>query len=92
MRVVDLRGTPEKGLNDKTMIYNRMVERLSTSPIESGRRLKKDLHPLLRLRVGNYRVIYQVNPEQHSVVVLYVAHRKEVYQNASATIAKRLQL
>jgi mRNA-degrading endonuclease RelE of RelBE toxin-antitoxin system len=77
--------------NDKTMIYKRIVDRLSTSPVESGKRLKGDLHPLLRLRVGNYRVIYQLTPEEHSVLVLYVAHRKEVYQGALATITKRLQ-
>lgn len=76
--------------NDQSMIYQRIVDRLSTAPVESGKRLKGDLHPLFRLRVGNYRVVYQVSPEERSVRVLYVAHRKEVYQGALGTVTKRL--
>lgn len=77
--------------NDKLMIYNRIADRLSTSPVESGKRLKGDLHPLMRLRVDNYRVIYQLNPKEHSVLVLYVALRKDVYRGALAAITRRLQ-
>lgn len=33
-----------------------------------------------RLRVGNYRVIYIIDAKQKEMVVLVVAHRKEVYR------------
>ena len=33
-----------------------------------------------RLRVGDYRVIYEVNDREQTVVVLHVGHRRDVYQ------------
>ncbi len=33
-----------------------------------------------RLRVGNYRVIYQVDTENKVVVVYHVRHRKDAYK------------
>lgn len=34
----------------------------------------------LRLRVGDYRVIYQVIPRRSEILVLKVGHRREVYR------------
>lgn len=33
-----------------------------------------------RLRVGDYRVIYEINDELRSIVVFRVGHRREVYR------------
>ena len=33
-----------------------------------------------RLRVGNYRVIYEINDVQHTVTILHVGHRRDVYR------------
>lgn len=33
-----------------------------------------------RIRVGNYRVIYEINDVEIIVVVVLVGHRKEVYK------------
>lgn len=33
-----------------------------------------------RIRVGNYRVIYQVDSKANMLVIYYVRHRKEVYR------------
>ena len=33
-----------------------------------------------RLRIGDYRVIYSVDPESKTVVVYYVRHRREAYR------------
>jgi mRNA interferase RelE/StbE len=33
-----------------------------------------------RLRVGRYRIIYEINDAHQSVTVLKVAHRKDVYR------------
>jgi len=35
---------------------------------------------LLRIRVGNYRVIYTIEDDRLIVVVVRVSHRKDVYQ------------
>ncbi|OGU77357.1 MAG: hypothetical protein A2499_04230 [Stygiobacter sp. RIFOXYC12_FULL_38_8] len=33
-----------------------------------------------RLRIGEYRIIYEINENERSIIVLRVAHRKEVYK------------
>jgi len=33
-----------------------------------------------RLRVGDYRVIYEVNPEAKTIIIHCVRHRREVYR------------
>lgn len=36
-----------------------------------------------RLRVGDYRVIYEIDRQTNRVIVLYVGHRKNVYDEFS---------
>jgi len=38
-------------------------------------------HPLAeyRLRIGNYRVLFDVNWEQHEIDILKIGHRRDVY-------------
>jgi mRNA interferase RelE/StbE len=33
-----------------------------------------------RVRVGSYRVIYQIDDEKQQVTVLHVGHRRDVYE------------
>lgn len=33
-----------------------------------------------RIRIGNYRVIYEIDDEQRVVIVLHIGHRKDVYR------------
>lgn len=56
------------------------IDRLAESPLPRGcKRLQSD-EPFYRLRVGDYRVIYQVDGKQRVVVVVKIGHRKEVYR------------
>jgi mRNA interferase RelE/StbE len=55
---------------------------LSEDPRPHGvRTLKGKRGDYLRLRVGDYRVIYQVQQEILTVLVIRVGHRREVYRN-----------
>lgn len=45
-----------------------------------GRLLKGDLSGLRRIRVGTYRVVYEVNEGEVLVLVLRIAHRQHVYR------------
>ncbi|MBI5360260.1 MAG: type II toxin-antitoxin system RelE/ParE family toxin [Planctomycetes bacterium] len=36
---------------------------------------------LYRLKVGDYRIIYEVNIHIRAVTVHYIRHRREVYRN-----------
>ena len=33
-----------------------------------------------RIRVGDYRVIYEIDDTQHTVTILHVGHRRDVYR------------
>ena len=35
------------------------------------------------LRVGDYRVIYEINRDKNQVVILFIGHRKKVYDDFS---------
>lgn len=36
--------------------------------------------PYLRLRVGDYRIIYRVDDDRLMVVIITIGHRREVYR------------
>jgi mRNA interferase RelE/StbE len=33
-----------------------------------------------RIRVGDYRVIYEINDRQQSLTILHIGHRRDVYK------------
>ena len=33
-----------------------------------------------RLRVGDFRVVYEIDDQQHRVTVLHIGHRRDVYR------------
>ncbi|MBA3542887.1 MAG: type II toxin-antitoxin system RelE/ParE family toxin [Chthoniobacterales bacterium] len=35
---------------------------------------------LYRVRVGDYRIVYQVNDPAHRLLILSIAHRRDVYR------------
>jgi len=41
--------------------------------------LKGNLENLYRLRVGNYRVVFQKRDEELVIIIVRIAHRREVY-------------
>jgi mRNA interferase RelE/StbE len=55
------------------------IDRLPENP-HVGKLLKGDLSGLRRIRVGDYRIVYEINEGQVLVLVLRVAHRKNVYR------------
>jgi len=63
-------------------IHSHIVEKiklLSTGTI--GLNIKKLTHfPEYRLRVGDYRVIYQINKSKKEITILSVKHRKDAYR------------
>jgi mRNA interferase RelE/StbE len=58
----------------------RMAEGLRQDPRPYGASTVKDT-PFLRIRVEDYRVIYEVREEALIVLVVRVAHRREAYRN-----------
>lgn len=64
----------------KERIKDRLRE-LESSPEEKGQRLKSS--PFWRLRVGDYRAIYIIDEKEKRVIVLFIGHRGEVYDDFS---------
>jgi mRNA interferase RelE/StbE len=55
------------------------IDRLADEPT-AGSALKGEFTGLRRLRVGAYRVVYEVTHEELVVLVVRVGHRREVYR------------
>jgi mRNA interferase RelE/StbE len=55
------------------------IDRLAEQPL-AGSALKGDLRGLRRLRIGDYRVVYEVLDDALVVLVVRVGHRREAYR------------
>ena len=55
------------------------IDRLAENPF-LGYALKGDMRGLRRLRVGDYRVVYEVREDVLVVLVVRVAHRRDEYR------------
>lgn len=68
---------------DKPMAQ-RIVQRINWlgANLDAARpeALAGDLTGLYKLRVGDYRVLYEILHQEHIIVVHIVAHRKSIYR------------
>jgi mRNA interferase RelE/StbE len=62
----------------KNRIRTAIENRLDTEPASYGKPLRHSLQSLWSLRVGDYRVIYQINNDE--VIILKIGHRRNVYK------------
>jgi mRNA interferase RelE/StbE len=65
--------------SDKEKIRSAIEQKLSSNPIEFGKPLQYSLKGLRRLRVGDYRVIFQIDQSNRIVLVIKIGHRREIY-------------
>ena len=65
-----------------SVIHNRII--LTATKLEDNPRppgcLKLTGRDAWRIRVGEYRIIYEIDDSKHLVVLTAIAHRKEVYR------------
>lgn len=64
-------------------LQRRVIERslaLAKNPRPAGCSKLAGHSNLYRLRIGDYRVVYEVQDERQTVLVAMVAHRREVYR------------
>lgn len=71
--------TLEKIARDDRLRIIEAIDQLATNPAAGGV-LKGEYAGLRRLRVGNYRVVYEVQDRQLRVLVIRIGHRREVYR------------
>lgn len=65
----------------KTVIKRAIEQRLMIDPIGFGKPLRYSLKGHRRLRVGDYRIVYRIEPEQQRVIIIAIQHRRDVYKN-----------
>jgi mRNA interferase RelE/StbE len=56
------------------------IENLSENPFSEQTKKLKGAGSTYRLRVGDYRVIYQADLSDKKLVIYYVRHRKDAYR------------
>lgn len=50
------------------------------NPRKHGGPLKGDLKDYWRYRVGNYRLLADINDEEIKIIIIHIGHRREVYR------------
>ena len=66
--------------NIRARIIRAIDGRLTTEPTRYGVRLSQSLGGLWKIRVGDYRIVYEI--EEKKVTVWAIRHRKDIYAEA----------
>ena len=78
-----LSKTARKQLNSlPTFIHNKIIEDISDLaflPRPAGCKKLKGQRNAWRIRIGDYRVIYEVHDTILKILVIGVGHRKDIY-------------
>jgi addiction module RelE/StbE family toxin len=64
----------------KALIKRAIEDRLMTDPVNFGKPLRYSFVGHRRLRVSDYRVVYRIEVETKTVIVVAIKHRKDVYE------------
>ena len=65
---------------EKARITDKLKQ-LKTDPEKAGKKLKPTEY--YRMRIGDYRAIYEIDTNKKQVIILYIGHRKNVYDDFS---------
>ena len=81
---IEVSGTAERQLKkirreDKVRIL-RAISLLASEPRPGGCKKMSGYDDIYRIRIGNYRVIYEIDGKRIVVVILKIGHRREVYR------------
>ena len=64
----------------KKLIKKAIEDKLMVDPLKFGLPLRRNLAGLFKLRVGNYRIIYQIKNNEVVVLVIAIGHRSRIYK------------
>ncbi len=57
------------------------IELLSEDPTPRNSKKLKGVENIYRIRVGKYRIVYEINQDQKMIIIYYLRHRDDVYRN-----------
>ena len=70
---------PRLPKSSRLLIQRAIEERLTIDPIGLGKPLRYSLKGHRRLRVGDYRIVYRIDPKKQIVTIVVIKHRRDVY-------------
>lgn len=81
---------PALDAGDRKRVLKAVREKLATNPEAFGERLRAELHDYWKLRVGEFRVIYEIRRNVVTVLVLKIGFRRdgEVYRQMPKRLRK----
>ncbi|MEX0822748.1 MAG: type II toxin-antitoxin system RelE/ParE family toxin [Balneolaceae bacterium] len=56
------------------------IDQLSDNPRPDGCKKLKGNDNLWRIRINDYRIVYQIRDEQLLILVILIGHRKDIYE------------
>jgi mRNA interferase RelE/StbE len=81
---INFKPSVEKDLRplSKTLVSRVMkhIEKLKTDPFPRQAIKLSGTERLYRIRVGDYRIVYEVDTQAKEVTIHYIRHRREVYR------------
>lgn len=78
--IVLRRHVPALPKTMRELIHKAIETRIQIDPISYGKPLSGSLKGHRRLRVGDYRIIYRILPDGHTIHIVAIGHRKEIYE------------
>lgn len=69
-------------------IRRAIEDRPAQDPVAYGQCLRKDLAGSWKLRVGDYRVVYEIDAAAQEVWIGLIAHRREAYDVAARRLGR----
>ncbi len=84
---IEFKGVVEKEIRrmPRELISNVLdsIEKLSEEPVPHQAIKLMGVAATYRLRIGDYRIIYQVDKKSKTIVIHHIRHRREVYRGLS---------
>jgi mRNA interferase RelE/StbE len=84
---VEIRPAAERQIKKLTTVVQERIiarlEELELDPRPLGVKKLSGIDNLYRLRVGEYRIVYEIQDAVLFVVVVAVGHRREIYRDLS---------
>lgn len=67
---------------DRKRIVDK-IDSLAKSPPSPETSKMKGSNPFHKVRVGNYRIVYEIQEDVLLILVVKIGHRKDIYRNLS---------